>query len=117
MTSTSNTRFVSGACFTKRQVNGKLAARGLQAQIVQLVLYCYDRVQGGAGEKPELHSVARESECVQFPRYRMGARLLREETRERRESTGYIQNSRITNRTRAELDNQRSIWNSMETKR
>ena len=77
--------------------------------------FCYDRVQAEAGE---LHTVAREREsmCVPFLRYRMRTRLLREERRERRERTGYIQNCKITNRTKTEQDNQRSIWNSMETK-
>ena len=68
------------------------------------------------GENPELHRVARESVCVLFLRYRMKMKLLREERRERRESTGYIQNCKITNRTKTARDNQRSIWNSMETK-
>ena len=73
--------------------------------------------QGEAGEKPGLHRVARERGCVQFLRYRIRTKLLCEERRERRESTGYIQSCKIMNRTKIELDNQRSIWNSMETKR
>ena len=80
-------------------------------------LYCYDQVQGEVGEKPEIHRVASVYLCGQFIRYRMRTRLLDEEGRERRESTGYIQNGKITNRTKTELDDQRSIWHSMETKR